>query len=220
MDPCPIPDLESRILFEDSELLVFNKPPNIPSTGKNLDDPDAVQFWLMQRAQGMIWSLHQLDADTSGVNIFIKDKKKVHPYKEQLTSSKTLKKYFAFIHGCPTWNHLHEKSSIGYIQHNHLGVTENGKSAHSEFRVLESQKEISLVEVTLYTGRTHQIRIHLSHLGHPLIGEEWYIHKPCKKHPRQALHAHCLHFDDGPNFEAPLAEDLQALSLESGFKFF
>ena len=67
-----IPDLDKRIIYENSDLLIVDKPFDIPTSGKTLSDDDCVQFWLQKRHGGMVWAVHQLDADTTGLNIFVK----------------------------------------------------------------------------------------------------------------------------------------------------
>ena len=79
-----IKDLDERIICENESVLVVNKPYGLPSTGKSLDDDDCLQFYLIKRHGGMVWAIHQLDADTSGVNIFVTDKKLVPIYKKYL----------------------------------------------------------------------------------------------------------------------------------------
>lgn len=204
-----IPDLEERIIFESDELLVLNKPFDIPTSGKTLSDDDSVQYWLQQRQGRMIWALHQLDADTTGVNIFVKNKKLVKIYKDLLTLPTSCKEYLVIIHGTPEWNIIEERSKIGYIDEKSLGVSNSGKSAHSVFEVIYRGDKYTLIKARIFTGRTHQIRIHLTHLGHPLVGEEWYCKPPCTLHIRQALHAWKLTFDSTPiqSFIAPLPKD-------------
>jgi len=213
--PNPPPDLEERILFEENGLLVVNKPPDLPSTGRSLEDSDCLQFWLMQRHGGMVWAVHQLDADTSGINVFTTEKKLVHQLQKRMRSPQGRKTYLALVHGSPLWTHRKVEAPIGFIDSRSLGVTEQGKSASTHFSVLHHTTEHALIEASLLTGRTHQIRIHLSSLGHPLIGEEWYRDPPCPHHPRQALHAWKLDLAAGPgprSFVAPLPTDLCQLA--------
>ena len=216
-----IPDLEHRIIFEDQQCLIVDKPFDIPSTGKSLEDDDCLQFYLMQRQKAMIWAVHQLDADTTGVNIFVKEKKAVSTYKKWLESPNTSKEYLAIVHGSPEWDSIEERSPIGTIEKGNLGVTDEGKSAHSHFEVMSRQGTFCLIKVRIYTGRTHQIRIHLMHLGHPLVGEEWYCSPPCTLHPRQALHAWKVFLDSNPQqtFVAPLPSDLELLMLRVGLEY-
>jgi 23S rRNA-/tRNA-specific pseudouridylate synthase len=205
-------DIETRILFEKDGLLVIDKPYNIPSTGHSLEDSDCVQFWLMKRQGGMVWAIHQLDADTTGVNIFVTKKELVPIYKEALELNNSTKEYLAITHGTPSWNEHDEFSPIGSIGENSLGVHPNGKPAHSKFTVLDRNKKYSLIRVNIYSGRTHQIRIHLSHIGHPLVGEEWYKNPACKQHFRQALHCHKIMLNQkGEVFTSPIPNDLKIL---------
>jgi len=210
----PIPDLERRIIYEDPGLLIFDKPYDIPTSGKTLDDDDCIQFWLNKRQGEMTWAVHQLDADTTGLNIFVKEKRLVKIYKEYLSQPLSVKQYLAIVHGKPEWTEIDETSRIGFIDDKSLGVCENGKSAHTHFKVLNSSGEFSMIRARITTGRTHQIRIHLSHLGHPLVGEEWYCHPPCKLHKRQALHAWQIVLDSIPpqRYTAPLPDDFKELA--------
>ena len=206
-------DLEQRIIHEKDGLLVINKPYDLPSTGRKLDDDDCLQYWLIQRHGGMVWAVHQLDADTSGVNIFVTEKKLVKYYKKMLEKTQADKQYLAIVHGIPNWKKCEERGRIGKIDSRNLGIHPEGKAAHSKFEVLGSAKDCSLIRVRIFTGRTHQIRIHLSHLSHPLVGEEWYREPACTLHKRQALHCLKIHLPQtGETFTAPLAEDLNQLA--------
>ena len=214
-------DIESRICWEQDGLLVFDKPHDIPSTGRQLDDSDCVQWHLIQRHGGMVWAVHQLDADTSGLNLFVTRRELVAVHHERLRSPNSAKTYLAIVHGAPDWTHQDVDQSIGHVDARSLGVTPVGKAARSRFQVRARSRDHALVEGRLLTGRTHQLRIHLTWLGHPLVGEEWYRERPCLEHPRQALHAWRLGFADGhpPDaLEAPLAPDLVALADRLGLE--
>lgn len=213
-------DLEGRILLESGTLLVLDKPPGLPSTGRSLDDDDCLQHALMQRAGAMVWAVHQLDADTSGVNVFTTAKRDVAPLKEALTAPSARKQYLAIVHGNPAWDSRTVTAPIGMVDGTSLGVTARGRDARSEFEVLDRGPEHSLVRVRITTGRTHQIRIHAAHLGHPLVGEEWYISPPCTLHPRQALHASRLILGGELRLdvEAPIPDDLGELARALGLR--
>ncbi|MFT5734406.1 MAG: 23S rRNA-/tRNA-specific pseudouridylate synthase [Planctomycetota bacterium] len=203
MDPDGI-DLESRILFEADEILAVDKCPDLPTSGRSLDDQDCLQYRLIQRHGHMVWAVHQLDADTSGVNLFTTAKRLVEPLKRGMAEEGSLKSYLAVVHGEPAWDSHDCTAPIGSIRPGELGVTQEGKSARSGFQVLARAPGFAAIRAEISTGRTHQIRIHLSSLGHPLVGEEWYREEPCQLHPRQALHAERL------RVEAPLPLDLRA----------
>lgn len=210
-----IKDLEERIIFEDEKLLVVNKPYDLPSTGKSLDDDDCLQFWLIKRHGGMVWAIHQLDADTSGVNIFVTEKKLVSLYKNSLEQKNTRKEYLAIVHGNPKWDEREEFGAIGKIDEHSLGIHPEGKSSHSKFTVIKKGEKHTLLKARIFTGRTHQIRIHLSHLGHPVVGDDWYCKPHCQEHIRQALHCHQIYLEDrGQLFTAALPEDLEELLVK------
>ena len=197
--------------------LCWDKPPGLPTTGRTLDDPDCLQFHLFRRFRGMLWAAHQLDADTSGVVLFLTRKRSVAPTKQRMRSAR--KRYLAVVHGVPAWDQRDVEAPIGEISPRTLGVTAAGQPARSRFVVRSRGAGHALVEGELFTGRTHQLRIHLQHLGHPLVGEEWYRPAPCALHPRQALHAWQLCFTDGAApgaVTAPLPEDLRGLCAKLG----
>ncbi len=203
------------MLVESDGLLIVDKPPGLPTSGRHLEDPDCLQFWLMDRHGGMVWAVHQLDADTSGVNVFATRKPLVPELQARLRSPNGEKIYLAIVHGDPRWDRANCTEPIGLVGERSLGVHPAGRPAHSAFAVVDRTEHHAMVEARLFTGRTHQLRIHLAHLGHPLVGEEWYRSEPCTVHPRQALHAWRVRL--GPGLEprdlhAPLAPDLVALA--------
>lgn len=208
-------DLDRRILWEDSGILAVNKPPDMPTSGRNLDDDDCLQFWLMQRHGGMVWAVHQLDADTSGVNLFVTERHLVAVMKAQMARPSAQKRYLALVHGQPDWEERVLHAPIGPVDEKSLGICEGGKPAHSLFTVRARGHEATLLEARIFTGRTHQIRIHLAHLGHPVLGEEWYVRPACVAHPRQALHAWKMQLDDLA-LEAPVPHELRGLMAEWG----
>jgi 23S rRNA-/tRNA-specific pseudouridylate synthase len=213
-------NLEGRILLEAGTLLVIDKPPGLPSTGRSLDDDDCLQHAVIQRAGGMVWAVHQLDADTSGVNVFTTERRHVAALKEAMSAPSARKHYLAMVHGRPTWETQIVTDPIGMVDGTSLGVTTKGRSAHTEIEVLDRGPEHSLLRVRILTGRTHQIRIHAAHLGHPIIGEEWYRSPPCTLHPRQALHASRLTLKDHPRLDvaAPIPDDLKRLASAIGLR--
>lgn len=213
------PDLAARILVAGDGLLVVDKPPDLPTSGRSLDDPDCLQHQLMQWHGGRVWAVHQLDADTSGVNVFATTKVLVPQLQARMRSPVGQKTYLAIVHGEPDWTARRVSAPIGPVDARSLGVSPAGKRAESAFAVRSRSGGHALIEGRLLTGRTHQLRIHLAHLGHPLVGEEWYREPPCTAHPRQALHAWQVVLGPGPEprrLVAPLAADLVALAASLG----
>ena len=213
MTPGPDESLEARILLEEGGWLAVDKPHDLPTSGRTLDDPDCLQWQLMRRSGGMVWAVHQLDADTSGVNLFTTERALVEPLKRAMVE----KRYLAVMRGRPAWDEVSCAAPLGEVRPGHLGVTPGGRASRTTFARRRAcagiDEEAWEVEVLLHTGRTHQVRIHAAALGHPLIGEEWYVESACKLHTRQALHAWRLQlaapFDR--MIEAPLAGDLRRL---------
>ena len=208
----PIRDIKERIIYNENGLVVVNKPYDIPTSGKNLEDKDALQFWLEKEIGTRAWAVHQLDADTSGINLFVTQKKLVKFYKDLLSNEKSVKRYVAIVHGIPMWDTTVCTEKIGLIDNRSLGVNnEIGKSAYSSFSVIDTAQNYSLIEANITTGRTHQIRIHLSYLGYPLVGEDWYSNKK-REHFRQALHLYSLSLPNGEKYCIDVSEDLRKLS--------
>ncbi len=215
--------VEEILLARHGELLVINKRPGWPTSGSSLSDDDCIQYHLIQYFGGMVWAVHQLDADTSGLCLFSLNKSLTTQLKELWVDPRMVKEYFAIVHGQPDWDAIDEHSPIGSIGEGSLGVHPDGKSAHTHFKVIDRSNGYSLIRARLYTGRTHQIRIHLSHLGHPLVGEGWYRNPPCSQHPRQALHGHRLQFPTNeflpvPHLTAPMTQDLIELAEGLGLR--
>lgn len=213
----PSLDIEPHILWSNGAFIVLNKPHGWPTTGGYLEDDDCIQYHLIRHHGDMVWALHQLDADTSGLCFFTSRKELVQPIKTLWAHADTHKEYLAIVHGSSDWKHVVVDKPIGRDHLDQLGVQANGKSAQTEFTVIDSNKNYSLLRARLFTGRTHQIRIHLQYLGHPLVGEEWYRTPACSLHTRQALHAYQFNFPENQllpsqEYTAPFAPDLQALA--------
>jgi len=167
--------------------------------------------------------VHQLDADTSGLNVFVRQRKLAGPWHERMRYPNCEKAYLAVVHGCMS-DELIVDAPIGEVATEPavcLGVTPSGRAARSRFAVLDRSDDLSLVRVVIETGRTHQIRIHASHAGHPIVGEAWYRDRPCRRHVRRALHAWQLDFRDGlepQRVDCPPPPDLVALLGAEGLR--
>ena len=207
-----------RVIVREGSILVVNKPPGIPTSGRSLSDPDCIQFWLMKAFGQMVWAVHQIDADTSGVNLFVLEKKLVKTLKDKMALPATRKTYCAVVNGVVERDVQVVEAPIGKINEKSLGVTKSGKFAKSLFRVVARGNRSTLMKVEIETGRTHQIRIHSTYLGHPLLGEEWYAAPPCSRHPRQALHALSIEGLGIPAY-IPMPDDLISLMRTEAIPF-
>lgn len=214
-------ELERRIVYETADVVVVDKPAGLPSTGRSLTDQGSLQRALIERHGSMTWAVHQLDADTSGLNVFVRQRRLVHLWHRRLSFPVGEKIYLAVVHGELREDRIVD-APIGFVRTEpvrELGVTPTGRAARTLFSVLDRVAGYSLLQVRIETGRTHQIRIHAASIGHSLVGEFWYRDTPCERHHRQALHAWQLRFHDGgepARLECAVPGDLRALIASLG----
>ena len=223
-----IGDLE--IIFEDEVLLVVNKPAGLLSVPleRKCDAPsvyEQIEDHFRPFGKRRPFVVHRIDQDTSGLVVFAKDARAQSQLKAQFKRREPRRIYLALVYGHPdppagTWrNHLvwDEKALIQKETHPR---DRSATEAISEYRVLESFRDTTLIEVRLQTGRRNQIRIQARLRGHTLVGETRYTYGPDAlrtiQFERHALHAWKLGFDhpaDGRplEFEAPPPADLAAL---------
>ncbi|MEN8255945.1 MAG: RluA family pseudouridine synthase [Verrucomicrobiota bacterium] len=220
-------ELELDILFEDDAVLVLNKPPGLvvhPAVGNEsgtlvnallFHDP---VFQTLERA-GIV---HRLDKDTSGVMVVAKSDVAMAELQRQFKARETKKEYLALVWGHPRPGGQIETLIGRHPKHRQkmAVLEEGGREAISNFKTLEQFAEASLVQVGIETGRTHQIRVHMAHLGHPVVGDAVYGRARKNKLPlapkRQMLHAAKLEFihpftGKRLSFEAPLFDDMHRL---------
>ena len=189
------------ILFEDDHLLVVNKPSNMDTHPNSVEQTDtlsnAVAFHLLAKGEfRQVKHVHRLDRDTTGAVLFAK-----HPFigsmlDRMLEEREIRRTYLAIVQGVLPHHKGTIQEPIGRDRHHatRRRVSPSGQQATTNFEVLkiDHQKKLTYVKCILATGRTHQIRVHFSHIGHPLVGDQLYGGKPI--FPRQALHAVKLEF--------------------------
>lgn len=213
-EPGPI-----EILYEDDYLMVLNKPPFqlVHPTGQTTGGTLAnfLAYHLEQR--GVVTTIrpvHRLDRDTSGCIIFAKDAHSQTILEQQLKEGVLKRTYQALVTGTVQPPSGTIDAPIGPHPRlpNRRAVQEKGDQAITHYRTIDSFANASLLELSLETGRTHQIRVHLAHLGHPVVGDKMYgTRSPLI--PRQALHAHSVTFKHVKDhqevtIQAPKPEDL------------
>lgn len=181
LDQPAIPEITIPILYEDDDCVVINKPLGILTHSKGAYNPEAtVATWLRSRLEGLAGEragiVHRLDRATSGVMICAKNAAALSWLQKQFSQRRVKKTYLAVISG----QLPHAEAVIDMpIERNPkhpqtFRVGTNGKAAVTAYTVLASTPTASLVELRPTTGRTHQLRVHLSHLGHPIIGDTLY----------------------------------------------
>lgn len=198
----PPEDIPLDIIFEDEDLLVINKQPGIivhPTKGHpGHTIANGLMKYMTDTGQNFkIRFANRIDMDTSGIIIVAKNANAQNDLAAQMRKGNVVKRYVALARGVIEEDHLEIDLPIGrpdQISIQRTVMYEGGKDALTEVRVLERFSAHTLVEVTLHTGRTHQIRVHLSHIGHPIAGDALYGGSD-ELIPRQALHAEYIEFD-------------------------
>ena len=220
------PPLAGETLFEDDAMLVIAKPAGVAVHGGS-----GIAFGVIERLRAQrpelrfLELVHRLDKDTSGVLLLAKKRAALVGLHEQIREGHTGKRYLTLVHGA--WHNAKQTVRLALERHvlasgdRRVAVSDDGKASITTFRRERSVGAFTLLEAELRTGRTHQIRVHLSHLGFPIAGDDKYGDFTLNKKlapqglKRMFLHARrfeCVHPITGAKlvFEAPLAPDLQA----------
>ncbi|MGG4168872.1 RluA family pseudouridine synthase [Rossellomorea vietnamensis] len=190
---------ELDVLFEDEHMIVVNKPAGIDTHPNTPDETDTLANLVAfhHQAQGescRVLHIHRLDRDTSGAIIFAKHALSKAILDRLLAERQIKRTYHALVHGRLKQKKGTISEPIGRDRHHNTRrrVSPSGQDAVTHYKVLEVRIPYTLIEVQLDTGRTHQIRVHMSHIGHPLVGDTLYGGKPV--FTRQALHAARISF--------------------------
>lgn len=231
-------DIPLAVVFEDDDLVVIDKPAGLvvhPAAGhRDRTLVNALLFHVKELSgiggeirPGIV---HRLDKDTSGVMVVAKSDRAHRNLASQWHGESFRKEYLALVYGTPERPRGVIDAPIGRDPHHRkrMAIVAGGRRAVTEYEVVERLRHTSLVRCTLRTGRTHQIRVHLKHLGHPIVGDPVYsgpqwrgipdkrIQRALSSFGRQALHAFRITFPhpvsgEVMTFEAPLPSDLQQL---------
>ncbi len=159
----------------------------------------AKDFWARSRNLRFLRFVHRLDAETTGVLLLAKSPGAVTSYGALFESRKMEKQYLAVVQGIPKEREWTCRLALGLdpqVRGKMMVDPRNGKSAETQFRVLESKENTSLIQARPHTGRTHQIRVHLLAAGHPIMGDELYGTAPPKRDAAMALRAVRLAYQD------------------------
>jgi 23S rRNA pseudouridine1911/1915/1917 synthase len=218
------------VVYEDDDVIVVNKPAgllSVPLERKSdvLSVYELIEDRFRSHGKRRPLAVHRIDQDTSGLVVFAKHGQAQRKLKTQFARREPDRVYLAVVYGHPeprsgTWRDTLVWDTKALIQKATHSRDPNGSEAISEYEVVESFRDASLIEVRLRTGRRNQIRIQARLRGHTLVGEQRYVYGPDNLRNiafgRQALHAHqlrCQHPSDGRTmtFEAALPTDLEDL---------
>lgn len=222
-------DIPLDILYEDENLLVLNKAAGMvvhPGAGT---DEDTLVHALLHHCKDLSGIggverpgiVHRLDKETSGCLVVAKNDIAHRSLAEQFADRKVKKVYLALVRGCPNrpWGTIDADIGRHPVHRQKMAVRENGqaRAAVTDYRVLAKNEKMSLIECHPKTGRTHQIRVHLKHLGHPIVGDPIYGNRG--DNTRHYLHAWKLEFEHPVSkkivgFCAPVPPDFPILPPE------
>ncbi len=229
------PDIKAEniplnIIYEDEDLLIVDKGKNMvvhPAAGHYSGTlVNALMYYCKGNLSGINGVLrpgivHRIDKDTTGALVVCKNDKAHRALAEQLAVHSINRKYRAIVHGKFKETEFTITGTIGRhpTDRKKMAVNvRNGKNAVTDVKVLQELNGYSYIECTLHTGRTHQIRVQLASLGHPVLGDELYGPKKCpvKNLTGQCLHAYLIGFihpsdESYVEFKAPLPEYFQKL---------
>ena len=197
-------DIPLEIVYQDEDVAVVNKPQGMvvhPSAGHTSGTLVNALIYHIKDLSGINGVLrpgivHRIDKDTSGLLMIAKNDHAHVALADELKDKKSLRKYWAIVHGNLPNDRGVIEAPIGRSEKDRKkqAVTAKGKPALTRFQVLERFGNYSLVELQLETGRTHQIRVHMAYIGHPVAGDEVYGPRKTLKGHGQFLHARTLGF--------------------------
>lgn len=199
-------DIPLDILYEDDDIIVVNKKSGMVVHPGNGNHSHTLVNALMAHTTNLadeegserLGIVHRIDKDTSGVLLIAKTNEALRKLSDDFKNKRIKRKYIALVHGVIENNKGRIIASIGRskIDRKKMCVTdENSKSAVTNFTVLERYKNSTLVELVLETGRTHQIRVHMDYIGHPVVNDSVYGKRKIINNYGQMLHAEYLGFN-------------------------
>ncbi len=216
---------EPKVIFEDKNLLVITKPAGwIVNESTNTGNNPVLQDWLSQNFDYEISKnkelrsgiVHRLDKETSGILLVAKTSDVFEKLQKEFADRNVKKTYIALVHGKVQQEKGTIDAPVGRLpwKRTKFGVYEGGRPAQTEYKVIKNYGNFSLLELHPKTGRTHQIRVHLKHIGHPIVSDPLYAGRKTNREdrkwcPRLFLHASELSILD-MNFKADIPSDLKS----------
>jgi len=230
-------DIALDVLYQDDDLIVINKPAGLvvhPGAGQREHTLVNALLFHFPKLSGIGGKerpgiVHRLDKDTTGCLVIARTDQAHRSLSAQFAGRTVEKVYLALVAGKlrKTIGTIEEKIGRHPVHRQRMSIAASrGRPAKTDYRVLSSSDEMTLVECRLHSGRTHQIRVHLHHLRHPVLGDKVYGGRFARYFPRQMLHAWKLSFrhprtEDWRQFEAPPPQDFHdaVKSLRPPFDF-
>ncbi|HMH67438.1 MAG TPA: RluA family pseudouridine synthase [Pinirhizobacter sp.] len=217
-----VAEVADAVIFEDKHFLVIDKPPGVASHGGSGVSHGAIELLRAARPKESLELVHRLDRDTSGVLVFARTRPALTGLQALIRGGEVTKQYLCLMTGAPSRAKFDVNAplqkSILQGGERMVRVSDNGKPSLTFFREVEQYPGSRLMEATLCTGRTHQIRVHAAHVGHPLAGDPKYGDAEANQRfrkkglKRMFLHASHMSFElDGRayGFSAPLPDELK-----------
>lgn len=229
--------VEPKIIYQDNSLLVIDKPTGwIVNDASTTNGQPTLQAWLSKMDYPLAKSreyrsgiVHRLDKETSGVLLIAKTKEAFEKLQAQFKNREVKKTYTALVHGKVEPKEGEIKAPVGRLpwRRDRFGVLPGGRSAETQYKTISNlqftikneRQDFTLLELKPKTGRTHQIRIHLKYLGHPVVGDEFYAGRKTARNdrkwcPRLFLHASEIEFEHPATknrvvFKSKLSSDLE-----------
>ena len=219
-------DFDVDILYEDEHILVVNKPIGLVVHKAPSVKEATLVDWLIHKGISLSTIsgeerhgiVHRIDRETTGALVVAKTNEAHQNLSEQL-QDKSMGRYYLAIIDYPLKDDTTIEAPISRSPTNRLkmAINSNGKSAKSYFKkLIEGKNNLELISAKLYTGRTHQIRVHLNSIGRHILGDEMYGFKVGKNRPRVQLHAYLLYLihpitQSKMEFVAPLFDDMNSI---------
>lgn len=218
--------MDIPILFEDKELLVINKPPGVVVNRAITVKEKTVEDWMKDTYHSHLdrgGIVHRIDKETSGILLIAKTPEVFFKIQEQFKERAVKKTYLALVHGKLVPEEGEIRAPVGRLPWNpeRFGIIPEGKEAITKYKVVKTWDKMSLVELYPETGRTHQIRVHLKYINHPIIGDYLYAGRKTARDDRilvgrVMLHAWKISFQHPTTaqhiaFEAPIPDDMRRI---------
>ena len=181
-----------KILFEDEHLLIVDKPAGLSVLPEGWEPEASYLRQMLEDEYKQVWVVHRLDKVTSGVMVIARTAEAHRELNRQFERHEVEKVYQAIVEGLPPWD---ERTARHMLQtnvgrkHRTVVVNKRGKNSETHFKVMKRGQDRALLEAHPKTGRTHQVRVHLSALGFPLLGDLLYGAPETDLIARPALHA-------------------------------